>query len=219
MKKFLSLAVALLLLTSYAGAQSRFGIKAGLNFNTLQDVTESGSVENAWKAQTGYHFGVAWQIKVPLLGLAIQPELMYSKVRTSFTDAYLNTPNTGPGFVAPQSPVLFSPTEIELDYLTLPINLQLGIDLLVLRPFIVVSPYVSFALQKGADLEDQDWDNINRFNYGVGAGVGVDIWKLQVMAKYNWGLGKLESATNTTWEQKYKDAKLQGFQVSVAFLF
>lgn len=219
MKKFLSLAVALLLLTSYAGAQSRFGIKAGLNFNTLQDVTESGSVENAWKAQTGYHFGVAWQIKVPLLGLAIQPELMYSKVRTSFTGVNMYTPNSGPGFVAPQSIGMFEPNEIELDYLTLPINLQLGIDLLVLRPFIVVSPYVSFALQKGADLEDQDWDDINRFNYGVGAGVGVDIWKLQVMAKYNWGLGKLESATSTTWKDKYEDAKLQGFQVSVAFLF
>ena len=217
MKKFLSLAIALLLLTSYAGAQSRFGIKAGLNFNTLQDVTESGSVENAWKAQTGYHFGVAWQIKVPLLGLAIQPELMYSKVRTSFTNAIMYTPNTGPGFVAPQLADIV-PTEIDINYLTLPINLQLGIDLLVLRPFIVVSPYITLALQKGVDLEDQDF-NINRFNYGVGAGIGVDIWKLQIMAKYNWGLGKLVSATETTWQQKYGDAKLQGFQVSAAFLF
>ena len=110
------------------------------------------------------------------------------------------------------------PTEIEIDYLTLPINLQLGIDMLVFRPFIVVSPYITLALQDGVDLEDQDY-NINRFNYGVGAGIGVDIWKLQIMAKYNWGLGKLVTAGETTWEQKYGDAKLQGFQVSAAFLF
>lgn len=219
MKKFITLALTLLLIASVAGAQSRFGIKAGLNFNTLEDVTQSGSVDNAWKSQTGYHFGIAWQIKVPLLGLAIQPELMYSKVKTSFVDAYMASTPTNPNFVSPQSPIMFSPTEIELDYLTLPINLQLGIDMLVFRPFIVVSPYISFALQKGADLEDQDWEDINRFNYGVGAGIGVDIWKLQIMAKYNWGLGKLESATNTTWEQKYESAKLQGFQVSAAFLF
>jgi hypothetical protein len=216
MKKILSLAVILLFITSVAGAQSRFGIKAGLNFNTLQDVTESGSVENAWKAQTGYHFGVAWQIKVPLLGLAIQPELMYSKVKTSFVDAYMASPNQNPNLITPGAALL--PTEIEIDYLTLPINLQLGIDMLVFRPFIVVSPYITLALQDGVDLEDQDY-NINRFNYGVGAGIGVDIWKLQIMAKYNWGLGKLVTAGETTWEQKYGDAKLQGFQVSAAFLF
>ena len=219
MKKILSLAVILLFITSVAGAQSRFGIKAGLNFNTLQDVSESSGFEDAWKAQTGYHFGVAWQIKVPLLGLAIQPELMYSKVKTSFPEAYNASARPNPNFVSPNTILQFNPTEIELDYLTLPINLQLGIDMLVFRPFIVVSPYISFALQKGADLEDQDWEDINRFNYGVGAGVGIDIWKLQIMAKYNWGLGKLESATNTTWEEKYKNAKLQGFQVSAAFLF
>ena len=219
MKKILSLAVILLFITSVAGAQSRFGIKAGLNFNTLQDVSESSGFEDAWKAQTGYHFGVAWQIKVPLLGLAIQPELMYSKVKTSFPEAYNASARPNPNFVSPNTILQFNPTEIELDYLTLPINLQLGIDMLVFRPFIVVSPYISFALQKGADLEDQDWEDINRFNYGVGAGVGIDIWKLQIMAKYNWGLGKLESATNTTWEQKYENAKLQRFQVSAAFLF
>lgn len=215
MKKILSLAVILLFITSVAGAQSRFGIKAGLNFNTLQDVSKSGSFENAWKAQTGYHFGVAWQIKVPLLGLAIQPELMYSKVKTS-ADAYMGSPNINPNLIAPNSIIV--PTEIEIDYLTLPINIQLGIDMLVFRPFIVVSPFITLALQDGVDLEDQNY-NINRFNYGVGAGVGIDIWKLQIMAKYNWGLGKLVTAGETTWEQKYGDAKLQGFQVSAAFLF
>ena len=121
--------------------------------------------------------------------------------------------------IASNSIVYPTLSEIEMDYLTLPINIQLGLDLLILRPFIVVSPYISYALQKGGDLTNQDWDDINRFNYGVGAGVGLDIWKLQIMGKYNWGLGKLESATNTTWEEKYENAKIQGFQLSVAFLF
>lgn len=86
MKKFITLALALIMTASFAGAQSRFGIKAGLNFNTLEDVTQSGSVDNAWKSQTGYHFGIAWQIKVPLLGIALQPELLYSKVKTHIAD-------------------------------------------------------------------------------------------------------------------------------------
>lgn len=225
MKKFITLALALIMTASFAGAQSRFGIKAGLNFNTLEDVTQSGSVDNAWKSQTGYHFGIAWQIKVPLLGIALQPELLYSKVKTHIADIPAEgrfSPSSY--YVSSQYPQViiddtFNPAEIELDYLTLPINIQLGIDMLLFRPFVFVSPYVSFALQKGADLEDQEWDNINRFNYGVGAGVGLDIWKLQIVGKYNWGLGRLESATNTTWAQKYENAKLQGFHLSIALMF
>jgi hypothetical protein len=53
----------------------------------------------------------------------------------------------------------------------------------------------------------------------VGAGVGLDIWKLQIVGKYNWGLGKLVTATETTWNDKYQNAKLQGFQLSVALMF
>lgn len=218
MKKLLSVLLALMVVSTLSFGQSKFGIKAGLNFNTLEDVTESGSVNQAWKNQTGYHFGIAWQFKVPIIGIGIQPELLYSKVRTSFMESYTGAQPLNNGFVANN---IVSPTlsEVEIDYLTLPINFQLGLDLLILRPFIVVSPYISYALQKGGDLTNGDWDDVNRFNYGVGAGVGLDIWKLQIMGKYNWGLGKLESATNTTWEEKYENAKIQGFQLSVAFLF
>jgi len=219
MKKLLSVLLALMVVSTLSFGQSKFGIKAGLNFNTLEDVTESGSVDQAWKNQTGYHFGIAWQFKIPIIGIGVQPELLYSKVRTSFVEATAGIQPHGNNFITSNSIVFPTMSEIEIDYLTLPINFQLGLDLLILRPFIVVSPYISYALQKGGDLASQDWDDINRFNYGVGAGVGLDIWKLQIMGKYNWGLGKLESATNTTWEEKYENAKLQGFQLSVAFLF
>jgi hypothetical protein len=69
-------------------------------------------------------------------------------------------------------------------------------------------------------LEDQPVDEINRFDYGVGVGVGIDIWKLQIMGKYNWGLGKIEY-DGYVWDlsYNYKAATLQGFQLSIAFLF
>lgn len=201
MKKFFSLAIALIVISSVAGAQSRFGIKGGLNFNTLENVTQAGSINEAWKSQTGFQVGVLWQIKVPLLGIAVQPELLYSQVRTT----------TGLGNIS----------DIKMDYITLPVNIQLGIDLLLLRPFIFVSPYISYAVGKGGGfLEISQWDDINRFNYGVGAGVGLDIWKLQIVGKYNWDLGKLMSSqNNNSWDNLYKNAKLQGFQISVGFLF
>lgn len=198
MKKFLALFAGILLISTSVFSQTRFGVKGGLNFTTMSNI--SSNVNETWKNQTGYQLGIAMQFKVPLIGLAIQPELLYSTVESAET--------TDPD------------KSIKLDYVTLPINVELGVDMLVFRPFILASPYISYAIQKGSRLEDQPWDDINRFDYGLGLGAGIDIWKLQIMGKYNWGLGKLQSA-KANWDNAdtYKNAKLQGFQLSVAFLF
>lgn len=198
MKKFLALTLGILIVSTSSFSQSRFGIKGGLNFASMSNI--SSNVDETWQNQTGYQLGVALQIKVPLLGLSIQPELLYSTVNTSINDDPENT--------------------INIDYLTLPVNLEIGIDMLVFRPFIVASPFISYAIQNNTRIENQPISDINRFDYGIGLGAGFDLWKLQVMGKYNWGLGKLETA-DETWDQAgtYKNATLQGFQISVAFLF
>ncbi|HBZ35285.1 MAG TPA: hypothetical protein DEO33_02505 [Rikenellaceae bacterium] len=196
MKKVFVLLISVLLFSTLSYSQTRFGIKGGLNFTNISNL--SSDVEKTWKNQTGYQLGVALQIKIPVIGLAIQPELLYSTVKSASDNG----------------------NEINLDYLTLPVNIQLGTDMLFFRPFIVASPFVSYMIDNNVRLEDQPVDEINRFDYGVGVGVGIDIWKLQIMGKYNWGLGKLENAGDE-WDQSetYKDATLQGFQLSIAFLF
>ncbi len=198
MKKFLALILGILIVSTSSFSQSRFGIKGGLNFASMSNI--SSNVNETWKNQTGYQLGVALQLKVPLLGLAIQPELLYSTINTSINNDPANTFN--------------------IDYLTLPVNIEIGIDMLIFRPFIVASPFISYAIQNDTRLENQPISDINRFDYGVGLGAGFDLWKLQIMGKYNWGLGKLKTA-DATWDQigTYKDATLQGFQLSVAFLF
>lgn len=198
MKKLFTLLLGILIISTSSFSQTRFGVKGGLNFMNASNITTD--VNSTWKSQTGYQLGIALQFKIPVIGLAIQPELLYSTVES--VDPALST------------------NSIKLDYVTLPVNFELGVDMLVFRPFIVASPFISYAIQKGARLEDQPWDDINRFDYGIGLGAGVDLWKLQIMGKYNWGLGKLQSA-DANWDQAdtYKNATLQGFQLSVAFLF
>jgi hypothetical protein len=198
MKKLFALLLGVLIISTSSFAQVRFGVKGGLNFTNMSNI--SSNVNETWKNQTGYQLGVALQLKIPVVGLAIQPELLYSTVETS----------------DPANPS----NSIKLDYATLPVNFELGIDMLIFRPFVIAAPYISYAIQKGARLEDQPWDDINRFDYGIGIGAGIDLWKLQIMGKYNWGLGKLQSA-EANWDQAetYKNARLQGFQLSVAFLF
>jgi len=198
MKKLFVLFLSVLILSTSSYSQTRFGIKGGLNFTNMSNI--SSNVNQTWENQTGYQLGLALQFKVPVIGLAIQPELMYSTIKTSVNNDPTN--------------------QINLDYITLPINFQLGADMLFFRPFIVASPFVSYLIKNSTRLEDQPVSEINRFDYGVGLGVGLDLWKLQIMGKYNWGLGKLEHAGDE-WDQSetYKNATLQGFQLSVAFLF
>ena len=198
MKKIAVIVLGILILSASATAQSKFGVKGGLNFNSLKDISEN--VDNTWSKQTGYHFGVTYQFKVPVIGIGLQPDLLFVRQRAENS--------IGPN------------QSFYLDYLTLPLNIQLGLDLLLIRPFIMFSPYVSYAVGKGESFETAEWDDINRFDYGYGIGAGIDIWKLQVSGKYNWGLGKLQSAGDGAINgETFKNAKLQGFQLSVSIMF
>jgi hypothetical protein len=191
MKKIL-LMVALLFMIGYTADAQRFGIKGGLNFNNLKAI--EGSAADTYENRTGSHIGIMYQAKIPVIGLAIQPELLYMRTGAK---------NSGDG--------------IYTDNLVLPVNLQLGLDLIMVRPYILVAPYLTYALGKGDEFADATWDDVNRFNYGIGAGVGLDIWKLQITGKYNWDMGPLTK--NDYMEGGFENAKLKGFQLSVGFFF
>lgn len=202
MKKLL-VAVMLLCGAAFsANGQSRFVIKAGLDFSKMDDIKIS-NVEQSWNSQTGFHAGVGFQYKIPVIGLSFQPEVLYSQKRTSFLGEISES--------------------YDWDYVTnnieVPINVQWGIDILFLRPFIFAAPYLSYAVSVGGNGPTADnWDDTNRFDYGLGLGAGLEIWKLQVTGKYNWGFGKPFNGIDTsTWQ--IKDANRKGFQLSVALLF
>lgn len=196
MKKLLTTLLALVIITAGASAQSRFGVKAGLNFNkvsNLGDLTANATLKN----KTGFHVGVLYQFRIPFVGLAIQPELLYSQKAQNVNIGHMDYGTAS------------------MDFIELPVNIQWGIDLLLFRPFIQVNPFISYAIGKGDVISDVEWDNLNRLDYGVGLGAGVEIWKFQLTGKYSWSLGKL---SDTNFEG-LDNAKLRGFQVSLALLF
>ena len=204
MKKQLIVLTIMLCLGTVAFAQGSFVVKAGLNFNTLQDI-KVNNVEQAWNAQTGFHAGIGAQYRIPLIGLSFQPELLYSRMRTG----------------DPQE-VNDNSYKFRLDYLEVPLNIQWGINILFLRPYIFASPYVRYALAKGDWLTDVPWEDINRFDYGLSLGAGIEIWKLQVSGKYSWSFGQLAPGgslhiDSDDWQ--LDDANFRGFELSVAFLF
>jgi hypothetical protein len=148
MRKILLILVALLFAGSIH-AQLRFGVKAGVNFSEFKTLQTEGA---AWQV------GLVSQFKIPLVGLGIQPELLYSV-------------NKG--------------EDNSIGYFHVPVNLRWQpLPIPIVKPIILVGPYFGYAV----NFKGFNKDNINRFDWGIGLGGGIEIWKLQIEGRYNWGL-------------------------------
>lgn len=204
MKRILTVVLAALMLTGIsASAQAKWGVTAGLNFNT------SKFSEVDVKARTGWSVGGACLVDLPL-GFSVQPSLLYHQKGANITNELSQS----------------------MGFLELPVSVQWGPDLLIFRPFLDVTPYVGYALSNkfsasvaGIVLSDEGWKGKERFEYGLGLGAGVNVWKLQFIARYNWNFGSLYNVEG--WDDikphlkdlNSKSENFGGVTLSLAFLF
>ena len=202
MKKFITALVAAMMLFSVqANAGGGFGITGGMNFNSakIKDVKMD--------AQAGWNVGLTYSLDLPL-GFSLQPSLVYSQKGALVGSEGLNVTQT-------------------VGSLNLPVSVQWGPDLLVARPFLDVTPYVGYSLSNklkgevlGVSAEDK---GKNAFEYGLGVGAGLDVWKLQVIVRYNWNFGVLGSLKDFTGiklgDLKSENQTFGGISVHLAFFF
>jgi hypothetical protein len=67
-----------------------------------------------------------------------------------------------------------------MHYIQLPVNIQWGLDLMLFRPFVMVSPFLSYQLAKESSIKGMNW-NTDKLGYGIG--LGADVF-------YNDAIGK-----------------------------
>lgn len=218
MKRILLLVTAFMLLSVQGFSQ--FGVKGGLNFHSFDDVklNKETDFKTVFEKRTGYHVGILYKTKIPLIGLAIQPELLYSQSISSITYTGENTTSSYYDPVA-GAPVSTVNGDMKLSYLQLPVSVQWGIDLMLFRPFIQVVPYIGCTLNSKLDIGNTSLKmDTDKFQYGIGVGAGIDIWKLQVSGRYNWDLGNV---ADFKWMgiDTFKGGKSKGFELSLAILF
>ena len=204
MKRILIIVTSLLVLISAsASAQTRWGVTAGMNFNT------SKFTEVDVKAKTGWSAGITCLVDLPF-GFSLQPSLLYHQKGANLTDEISQ----------------------KMGFLELPVSVQWGPDLLIFRPFLDVTPYVGYALSSefkasaaGLNLIGKGWAGKERLEYGLGLGAGINVWKLQLLARYNWNFGSLYNVEG--WGDikpnlkglNSKNENFGGVSVSLAFLF
>lgn len=184
------IAFLLLVATPQANAQSdnpgpRIGIKGGLNLS--QFFVDQPSVEDE-NMKVGLHFGLFTKIAVTDF-LAFQPELLYTNVGSKV--AYGSTAGNLLGISEGE-------VRYNLNYIQMP--LALGVNLGPLN--IHAGPYVAYLVNANvSNLRTSDGtvtntielneDNFNRIDYGLLAGVSIDVQHFTIGARYNYGLNEV----------------------------
>jgi len=191
-----------------------FGVIAGASFTGIKEISVSKT--------TGYHAGITYKFRLPV-GFAIQPSLMYH-MKSSTVNAAVE-----------------SKTKLDMNvgYLELPVSFQWGPDLLVFRPFVDVAPFIGYAvnndfksmetIQNTITTWKDEWGGMSRLEYGLGVGLGLEIWKIQILGRYNWNFGSLfktdgnivgkDEIFDNTKDSVLKGKNFGGVTLSVALLF
>jgi hypothetical protein len=188
MKKIiLAVVVMTVFCINQINAQVHFGLKGGINFENFELKNANASTLNL-KNSTGWQAGALLQVKIPGIGLGVQPELLYT-VRNATVDGKSNS----------------------INYFEVPVNLRMGLNLLVVRPYLMAGPYFAYAVKLDGETF-KDKIKIDKFDWGIGLGGGVEIWKFQLDARYAWGIQNVSSV-------KEFEMKNNRFTVSLGFLF
>jgi len=210
-----SVIIAMLLMFSIsANGQSRFGVMGGFSFSHASDIGNRGTT-------TKYNVGVTYQLKLPM-GFSIQPSLLY----------HVKGAKAG-GIGGVQG----NNADLNIGYLELPVSFQWGPDLLLFRPFLDVSPYIGVGLNNrlschAGNEQISDARNIwqsagvARMEYGLGLGIGIEIWRFQVIGRYNWNFGHLYKGGGDSnlparlfAEGAFSEGNFRGLTLSLSFLF
>lgn len=188
--------------TSTAG----FGIKGGVNFSNMY--TEDVDDENML---TGFNAGIF--AEMPLTeSISLRPELNFTTKGSELK--YNNALFSGAG-------------KFSLNYVELPVLLQAKFGNTFSIHFGPYAAYLVDAKIKNQtstgtfDFENNiNEDDLNRFEAGVAAGVGLDFDNFGIGARYNYGLttvGKEQTFLGTTYT--FPDGKNSVFNIYASIKF
>jgi hypothetical protein len=152
-------------------AQKDFGIKGGVNYNNNGDATFSstgGDVIQGAESKSGFHAGLWFRGKVPIIGLYIRPELVYTQVKSEYMDS----------------------ESYEFSKIDVPI--LLGKNFLGFATAFV-GPSFQYILNDDFEFSELNTDEFDKFSVGVQMGFGIELGNLGIDVRWERGLSKTEA--------------------------
>jgi len=206
MKKKVFLVLLVVVLTaSYAQAQFSFGARAGFNLTNAFTKYDGKKAEGDMKPKykPGFQIGVVGEYAISDI-FAIQPGILYA------TQGYkMSTLGTHPTMGKFESKITAN-----INYLQIPVNAQYKVGLDGSALLLQAGPYFGFAFGAksksettiNGDTEKNEYnlkfgskeDEINRLDFGLGLGIGLQLNAIQIGLGYKFGLANLSNVDKSS---------------------
>lgn len=201
MNKLRFLACFILLCSSASAQFFQFGIRGGVNsYDVRYDEVTLNNVSIESASKNGLHLG--FYSRVQVLGFYIQPELLYTRMGSSITTTTNGTASTA-----------------DLTFQRIDIPVLAGKKFFgMLR--VNAGPVFSNLLK--ADLNENNLTQNITSTYrnntvGFQFGVGLDLWKLVIDAKYEGSLMRFGNSISTNGQTFTTDARPSQWMLSVGY--
>ena len=175
MKKVLLAILLVVGISQYSEAQVQFGIKAGVNYNSDSFSDVSNDVFNGAESRTGYHAGIWLRAKLPVVGLYLRPELVYTELS--------NNVNYDNNVVQRQTDYSFRKIDVPV---------LLGKKIFGIGN-VFAGPSFQYILSSDFGLNDLTEVSTNEFSLGIQMGFGIEFGRLGVDVRWERGLSKNET--------------------------
>jgi hypothetical protein len=173
MKKVILILCLVFGFSKTTNAQIDFGVKAGLNYNS-NSIKETGTdIFSGAKSKTGYHAGIWLRLKVPVLGLYIRPELVYTNLENEVF--YKTTAKT---------------TTHTFQKIDIPV--LLGKKIFGIGN-VYIGPSFQYVLASDFDISDISSVDADGFTLGLQFGGGVELGKLAIDMRWERAFSGIES--------------------------
>ena len=177
MKKVLLLLCLTLGLCQISTAQIQFGVKGGINYNSDSFNNVKDDVFSGAKGNAGFHAGLWFRGKIPIIGVYIRPEINYTQLKNEVT--YLPKGLAG---------------SVSTTY-----NFQkIDVPVLVGKKFLgfanaFVGPSFQYILDSDFGISTLEKVDISKFSMGLQFGAGVEFGKLGIDVRWERSLSDAET--------------------------
>jgi len=173
--------------TQLSNAQVAFGVKGGVNYNSNSIREVQTDVFEGAESKTGYHAGVWLRFKIPLIGLYVRPELVYTNLKNELT---YTDPNTSIN------------TTTDYDFQKIDIPVLFGKKIFGVGN-VFAGPSFQYVLGSDFSISDIADVETDGFTVGLQLGGGIEFGKLGIDVRWERAFSDVESSflSGTTSQQ------------------
>ena len=181
MKKGLLIIAFLIGAIQFSNGQISYGVKAGMNFDANSEASSyitmpTGMSIESGASNGGFHAGAWLRVKVPLVGLYVRPEIIYTNLSSDYTITGI--------------PLLES-VKIENALTKIDVPVLLGLKILSVGN-VFIGPNIQYLMTSetkfNIPVEGYPNDSIDEdISFGLVIGAGVEFWKLGLDVRFETG--------------------------------